>query len=197
MRRFWLAGTIATALTVLAVQSATAAVQVSKDGGFEHPVLSVAGETSHTYSDGEHLTLPDQQQAPWVVRQGTVELDDTSVYPSLGGAQSLALNGTGPGSVYQDIPTVVGRRYLLTYHIGYPVGDGSGSWAMEVRAGFTKIGGDGGTTCAVSDCWITTDRIIFKATHDVTRLTFTSLTAGDHTAGPHIDDVRVTLRGAP
>ena len=75
------------------------------DPGFEDPPILAPYAT---YGAGGRF-------GPWVIGSGNVDVEAAGDVASAEGNQSLDLNGTGPGSVYQDVPTTAGTAYALQF----------------------------------------------------------------------------------
>jgi hypothetical protein len=185
---------LATALVILvAAASAASATAVGRDGHFEIPQLSAIGKTTKLYHTGQRI-------GPWHVDAGDVSLDTTAAFPPDapdGMTQNLDLNGSQPGSIYQDYPTVENQLYHLLFDFSGPLGDGVSTWAFEIDINGQKVLGGGGRTCVdhSNACWSRNLRDGFTAgPGHTTRIEFISETPGRK--GPHIDNVRVYRVGS-
>ncbi|MBC8095027.1 MAG: DUF642 domain-containing protein, partial [Akkermansiaceae bacterium] len=88
----------------LVITNLTVPGNLVSNGGFETPIVL-----------DEYLLYPaGQNLGGWVIESGNVDLCH-SVWISAEGAQSLDLNGTTIGIVYQDVPTLPGQQYFLRY----------------------------------------------------------------------------------
>jgi choice-of-anchor C domain-containing protein len=155
-----------------------------KDGDFE------------TVSAGQwyrYLHSTDRSLAPWTIEGDSVDLLSTYFQDAASGAQSLNLNGSGPGGVSQVVPTVPGATYRLRFAVAANVEGGDPVVRTDVAWGGTSLGvvsfdarGDDRRKVG----WRYEERLV-TATAASTRLAFTS---PDQTAyGPVVDDVSLVL----
>ena len=153
-----------------------------RNGSFEEPARG--GVEFWTVPEGQHI-------GPWLV--GGNPVDHIAVHwEAAHGAQSLDLNGCGPASVSQSVPTLPGASYELCFGMA-----GNTDGPPEVKrleviwdgnvAGTMKF--DAGSKTRERMGW-TYRRIVMRATAHDAVLAFHSLTPGCY--GPVID--RVTLR---
>jgi choice-of-anchor C domain-containing protein len=151
------------------------------DGDFEQPNLN--GLDFAEYSAGQTF-------GSWTVGDGSVDLMGPYWVPAHG-AQSLDLNGSGAGTIYQDLTTHSGQYYLLSLAMaGNPVCDPTVKqmqvwWGnVLVASPMFDITGHGADKMGWKE--LTYD---VQATHDVTRLKFVSLS--DSACGVALDTVTV------
>ena len=157
------------------------------NGDFEDPVVASQATGFQTYLGGE--SFPG-----WTV--GGVSIDVVGdnpfawvSWPAASGHQSVDLNGTGPGWIYQDIHTVAGEAYQLSFALAGNNANGPTFVTMDFlwqgqivdTLTFNVIGvrQDPGWVYATYD---------LTASTDLARLTFESLVPWG-TAGAAIDDV--------
>jgi hypothetical protein len=102
------------------------------------------------------------------------------------GVQSIDLNGVDAGSLYQDVPTVIGTSYSVTFWTSV-----SPACATVTRSATLNIGTSSSKFSAVSGAWGSYPRTYgFTATSDVTRIRFTSTSTGVN-CGLAIDNFQV------
>ena len=53
----------------------------------------------------------------WTIGRTDVDVADANVWPAQAGSKSLDLNGFGPGSISQAIPTVVNATYFVQFYM--------------------------------------------------------------------------------
>jgi choice-of-anchor C domain-containing protein len=93
------------AISALAARPVAAQNLVS-NGSFETPALS-GTTTFSSYASGATI-------GAWTVSGGSVDLIRTYWTPA-NGAQSIDLNGSGPGTLTQNVGTILNRYYTLTF----------------------------------------------------------------------------------
>lgn len=164
---------------------ASALTNVLVNGGFESPAVS-----------GYKTVNSPSSFSGWTVATGGVDIVAHNFYAPASGLQSLDLNSVASGSVFQNVATIPGHSYLLTFAFAAnPLPDDPSFPApavkrMEARWGTTLLGTfmhdvTGRTGSNVG--WH--DFAFGVVGTGADRLTFTSLTGGS--AGPAIDSVSV------
>ena len=177
------------ALALAASAPLAAAQNLVLNGGFESPFIAA-----------DSLTLAGCPPGfVWCVGQGTVDLVQAGWQPGEG-RQSLDLNGASPGSIYQDLATVAGQTYDVSFLFsGHPDGDPTKTmrvfWGGADLGQFTWIVGPGQSRAEMF--WSPIFIRELTATSATTRLEFRSTTTavcGDPAAamcGPALDAVSV------
>ena len=94
----------ALALALGAPLAAAAAQNVVQNPGFEAP--AIVGSATLSGCPAAFV---------WCIGQGNIDLVDASIWQPGDGRQSIDLNGTDAGSVYQDLATTAGQTYDLTF----------------------------------------------------------------------------------
>jgi choice-of-anchor C domain-containing protein len=162
--RAWTALAAAASLCVL-VAARARAVSLVVNGGFESPVIA-----------GELVEVPTGVLDAWTVGGGGVD-HVGSLWQAADGSQSLDLNRNGAGSIYQDLPTLPGQAYEISFSLsGNPLA--VAAKRLVVRWGATIVGDfsfDSAGTSTSQMSW-TPQVIPVLATAGTTRLTFLSLT---------------------
>ncbi len=164
----------------LAVSNVAVPANLVSNGGFEAPRVATA--TFQTFAAG---TNPNG----WVVESGSVDVV-RSVWSPFEQAQSLDLNGVGPGAIYQDLATTPGRNYYLDFVCaGLPAGSvlKTNTIWWEGAALATNVFDATGRSAAQPG-WTHYEYLV-TASGVTARLRFASLTAG--TYGLALDAVRV------
>jgi choice-of-anchor C domain-containing protein len=162
--------------------------------GFEEPAI-----------EGAVLGVAGGTIGAWIVGGNGVDLVRTA-WQAAAGDQSLDLNRNSAGSVSQDLTTVAGQKYMISFALaGNPLG--SGPKRVVVRWGGQTVGNftfDQTGTSASQMGWVVRTVPSVIATGELTRLSFVSLTGsmsgseGTGTFyGPAIDEVGVFLVPAP
>jgi choice-of-anchor C domain-containing protein len=77
------------------------------NGSFETPAVP-AGKKARTFVAG------DQALTSWRVTTGSVDVQ--SYWPTIGGIQTIDLNGVARGGIQQAFPTVPGQTYQFSFH---------------------------------------------------------------------------------
>ncbi len=160
--------------------------EIVNAGDFEDPVIGVGGTP----------TPAPASQGAWNVTSGSATGLGTG-WQAGGGAQSVELNGTGPGIVSQTLTTVAGTTYRIRLMVA---GDPDGGPAVkEMRVGWggtalrtIRFDTTGHSTSSMGWQTITLEA---AASSSSTLLAFESLTSGSY--GPVVDAVSVTPESAP
>ena len=189
LARMLLLGVLAASLGIVGNLSmvGTALADVT-NGGFEQPV--VPDGTFIDYGAGDP-SIPG-----WVIASGSVDVVNknlTGVFPVHGGLQSLDLNGFGPGTIYQDVPTVEGHTYQLTFYLSGNPFCTFGVRTLTVTAGSAVASyafAPDLTANPFGNQPFIREVLSFTGAAPSTRVQFAS-TAGD-CAGPVLDDISVT-----
>jgi choice-of-anchor C domain-containing protein len=174
-------------LALLALSSRRAGTtELVVNGGFERPTAPPAGYA--TYNAGNGFS-------GWTVATGDVDVVNTNYYASATGVQSLDLNGYGRGEIFQDVTTIPGQGYRLSFALaanpvpragsGLPIKQVEVKWGTNVIA---TLSHDITGYTAENVGWRQFTFVVTGSGSD--RLSFASLTDGN--AGPAIDDVSVT-----
>ena len=188
---------VALALLVGGALAAPAAAQnLVQNGGFESPFI-VGDQT---------LTGCPPAGFVWCVGQGNIDLIQAGWQPGEG-RQSIDLNGTVAGSIFQDLVTTPGQRYDLSFLFsGNPEGDPSERLEMEVFWNGTRLGRLGWVVDpTIQDrfnmLWSPVTIEANLATSALTRLEFRSVTGAScapsgnpsTACGPALDAVAVAV----
>lgn len=166
------------------------------NGDFEVPVVqnTAHGHQFETYEAGE-------QFLGWTVGGHSIDIVAEGFWEAASGVQSVDLTGYGAGSISQDIPTLPGQRYELSFAFaGNPAWSDTAPLVVTMRflwrgtvvdtLSFDTAGHSG-----TSMGWTYFDYQLTAAT-DLTQLTFSSLTAS-YNRGPAIDDVKLVAIPIP
>ena len=166
---------------LLTVPGVIVPTNLVNDGGFEIPPIVLV--TSQTFSAGTNV-------GGWMVDTGSVNVTRFSWQPEEE-EQSLDLNGSGAGSIYQDLATVPGQNYNLHFAFagvpGAPALKTNQVWWNGTLLDTIIFNTTGHSVTAMG--W-TNGEYTVGATTTSTRLRFTSLTTG--ASGPALDAVSVT-----
>jgi len=151
------------------------------NGGFD----DVPGEGDDTGQFGETMFSPGSERLPgWTVSDGLVGLRNDLKSPSGGPVLELGPRDT-PGTVSQEIQSVSGQRYILSFYSC----SGRGNGQIRVQAGDL----DRTVECPPGATYQRLE-LPFRAISPVTEISFGGI--GQAGFGPMIDDVRVELAGA-
>ena len=168
--------------SLLAMLALAAAAPVALDaqivnGGFESPVAvaSIDGRTSI---------------AGWTASSGNFELITNAFWEPFAGNQSIDLNGTSVGTIYQDVATIAGTSYDLTFALAGNPGTPENKtlnviWGTDAARPFTFV--QAGATRADMNWELVTIQGLL-ATGSTTRLVFQS-TSPSSSSGPALDAV--------
>ena len=154
------------------------------NGGFEAPAITGQSQELEP-TDGPRLS-------PWVVGGRGVDLVRSFWQPAEG-AQSINLNGDGPGSVAQTLSTQPGRYYKLRFRYSvFPsrYAQMRVQWGPGGSASYTELFTFPGKSTKSNMGWVAVERTV-QATSSATLLSFTSV-GGNDSYGNALDDVQVT-----
>ena len=165
-------------IAVLALAAAPVAIDAQiVNGGFEDPVAtsSIDGRTSI---------------AGWAASSGNFELITSAFWQPFAGNQSIDLNGTSVGTIFQDVATVAGARYDLTFALAGNPGTAENKtlnvlWGADAARPFTFV--QAGATRADMNWELVTIQGLV-ATGPTTRLVFQS-TSPNSSSGPALDAI--------
>lgn len=165
----------------------SASAQIIENGSFEDLISDQECDT---------LVFSSHYIVAWRTTSnvGNIRLS-CSIFQASHGDKSVSLNGTSPGFIYQDIPTVPGVVYQATFDmsgIGSPALKTMTVTADDAQAANYEYTYEGNA----SDNMNWASRVYsFTAADDVTRLKFTSTTIGAFGwSGPFIDNVAAIAR---
>ncbi len=182
-------------LAIVAVALApTASANIVLNGGFEAPVV-----TPNTFDE---VNAGESDLAPWVVTKTAVDVVHQGFLgPAAEGLQYLDLDGTpGPGGIYQDLATIPGVTYFLTFdYANHPQSNLAPYEAtVDVLDGSCESFGRAGDAYPHSrpplELWIGRRlQRSFVAGGEITRLTFDSTAIGDDYGGILLDNISVAI----
>ena len=166
----------------------TEPIPLPVDGSFESP--AVKSNQIVTYAAGAVL-------GKWRVLEGNVQISGRNYWEHAAGSQSLELNGTRRGGVYQDVATRAGGTYDLAFQLAGNVGGGPAVKTVDIYWGppgsqslVRQVTFDTTERTKAAMGWRTIGLPDLKAVGSTTRLTIVSRTDGAY--GPVIDDLRLT-----
>ncbi len=172
------------ALAITTIFAASAGAQVV-NGGFESSTPAPSGGFS-TYGAGQNF-------GSWTVGFGSIDLIN-GYWQAAGGTYSVDMDGTAPGSIYQDLLTSLGGTYSLTFAMaGNPAG-GPLVKSLNVLWGGANVGTFTFDITGKSNSnmgWQTFTVNNLAANNTLTRLEFQSATNGNY-YGPALDEVSVS-----
>lgn len=171
--------------------------------------FAAAGATNGSFEQGTYsasnfqfaqLNAGSSAISGWTINSGSVDIIK-AYWPPSDGAHSIDLDGTTPGSISQNLTTVVGATYTVTFDLaGNPAGGPFGYPAVKT----VQVSATGATPQSFS--FDTTGKTLqnmgwapevysFLATSTTTTLTFASLSGliqGFAAFGPALDNVVVS-----
>lgn len=167
-----------------------------KNGGFETPDVSTGG-----YGIFPEGTTGLEWLVDWVAEQTSgikgLEIQDHAAGdPAEGSGEQFAeLDGDHPVKIWQDIQTIPGKEYKLTFKYSPRPNQESGTNMLEAWANGTKLGATlSGTPGSITN-WITETRT-FIADSTATKIKFID-TDADNSYGGYLDDVNLSCVGDP
>ncbi|MCY1047299.1 DUF642 domain-containing protein [Corallococcus sp. bb12-1] len=149
-------------------------VNVASNGSFE---VNVIGNVNYSIVTGSSA-LP-----PWTITAGIKVLKASYKTPQAG-AQSIDLNGAGAGSLYQDVPTVVGQGYTVTFYLSNSPG------CTTVSRSATLNYGPSTTSFSNASATWSLRTYVFNANSTTSRIQLTS-NSGGVGCGLAIDNLQV------
>jgi hypothetical protein len=183
---------------VVVALAATASANIVVNGGFEVP--AVAPNTFQPVSNSGFLP---SIITPWVVTKTQVDVVHQGFLgPAAEGIQYLDLDGTpGPGGIYQDLMTVPGFTYFLTFdYANHPQTDLQPYEATVdvLDGGLSLLGGPvllTHTTSVFGNLDWTPFSTSFVAGSEITQLAFdsTAIGGGDAFGGILLDNISVAI----
>ncbi|RYZ37291.1 MAG: DUF642 domain-containing protein [Myxococcaceae bacterium] len=150
-------------------------INVVSNGSFE---VNVIGNFNYVVLNTNSTALP-----PWTIAAGIKVLKASYKTPQAG-AQSIDLNGLGAGSLYQDVPTVIGSGYTVTFYVSNSPGCTTVS-----RSATLNYGPSTASFSNASATW-SLRTYVFTATTNPSRIQLTS-TSGGVGCGLAIDNLQV------
>ncbi|RKH96644.1 DUF642 domain-containing protein [Corallococcus sp. AB038B] len=150
-------------------------ILVSTNGSFENNAI---GNFNYVVLNAGSTALPG-----WTITAGIKVMKNTYKTPQ-NGVQSIDLNGLGAGSLYQDVPTVVGGGYTVTFYVS-----NSPACATVSRSATINYGPSSASFSNASASW-GLRTYVFNATSTTSRITLTS-TSGGVGCGLAIDNLQV------
>jgi choice-of-anchor C domain-containing protein len=152
------------------------------DGSFDWPKAPV-GDV-RTYRAPQRFSI-------WHVASGSVDIADQGYWQPAEGKQSLDLSGDDAGTIFQDLPTVDGQKYSVTFSMAGNVVCGPAVKQLAVSWDGQQVATEAFDTTGRSrtDMGWVQHKLTVVAAGPSSRLGFQSLTAG--ACGPAIDRVRV------
>ncbi|NRD59367.1 MULTISPECIES: DUF642 domain-containing protein [Corallococcus] len=153
-------------------------VVVSTNGSFENNNI---GNFNYVVLNAGSTALPG-----WTITGGIKVMKNT-YKAAQSGIQSIDLNGLGAGSLYQDVPTVVGGGYTVSFYVS-----NSPTCTTVSRSATLNYGPSTASFSNSSGTWSTFPRTyVFNATSTVSRIELIS-TSGGVGCGLAIDNLTVT-----
>lgn len=166
---------------MLTAQEGAHSAGLVKDGNFEKPIVS---------GGFNEYTAP-QNFGQWTVSAGSIDLVASSYWMPAHGNQSVDLNGSNAGTISQDLSTVPGTNYVLSFDLAGNIVCPPAVKQMQVMWGSTIV-----TTLSfditghsASNMGWKHHKYTVQATDADTVLSFVSLTPGE--CGPALDAVSV------
>lgn len=191
-KSFLLAVLAAAVCGVYAAGPAAADANLIINGSFENPTLNVNQWVLYTPG-----TIP--AGFGWKLLSGqSIELQHVNAagQPAADGNQFVELDSNGSSAIYQDVATVAGQQYELSWYFS----GRQGTAATENKLGVyvntplvatcTKAGEKSGTNFSRYS-------YVFSATDDTTRIAFADLGTPSDSLGTYLDNVRLVAIPEP
>ena len=172
------------ALALIAPMS-TARADMILNGGFEAPVI-----TNPSFSTFQ--SIPG-----WTTAFGPgIEIQNHVAGSPFEGNQFVELDSSANSGMYQDIGTVIGQQYLLSFAYSPRPGVAANSTGIDVLWGGSLVSGIAQSGVGLSDTAWQIFTFNLTATSDVTRLQFNATGISDSLGG-YIDAVSVNAVPEP
>ncbi len=194
MKRTFTFFAVGVAMLLLAVTATTTFAAVGSNGGFE---LGTVAGTYVTVNAGDSTTITD-----WSVATGTVDYINSYWQPSEG-SRNVDLNGVTAGTITQNLTTVIGAKYDVTFDLsGNPDSTSDTNhpyWSPSLKT--VAVGATGTSSQSFSfDTAVEGNTLAnmmwkpkaysFVATATTTTLSFASQISGAF--GPAVDNIVIT-----
>ncbi|QAT85179.1 MAG: DUF642 domain-containing protein [Myxococcaceae bacterium] len=150
-------------------------INVATNGSFENNAI---GNFNYVVLNAGSTALPG-----WTITAGIKVMKNTYKTPQ-NGVQTIDLNGLGAGSLYQDVPTVVGAGYTVTFYVS-----NSPTCTTVSRSATINYGPSSASFSNSSASW-GLRTYVFNATSTTSRIKLTS-TSGGVGCGLAIDNLQV------
>jgi hypothetical protein len=162
-------------------------VNLVSNGGFELPSITAL---SQIFAAGTNV-------GGWMVESNSVNLARSSTWAPYDGLQSLELNGTLPGSIYQDVLTTSNQQYYLRFDLAgvpatLPIIKTNQVWWGTNLLDTVTFSTAGASTLDMN--W-TNHEYLVTASSNSTRVRFVSTTTGAN--GSVLDTVSLTVVAPP
>ncbi|MBN8232050.1 DUF642 domain-containing protein [Corallococcus macrosporus] len=149
-------------------------INVATNGSFESNAIA----SNYVVLSAGSTALPG-----WTITSG-IKVMRSPYKTAQNGSQSIDLNGLGAGSLYQDVPTVVGAGYTVTFYLS-----NSPACATVSRSATINYGPSSASFSNASASW-SLRTYVFNATSTTSRIQLTS-TSGGVGCGLAIDNLQV------
>ncbi|GMT98861.1 hypothetical protein KH5H1_29800 [Corallococcus caeni] len=149
-------------------------INVATNGSFETNAIA----SNYVVLSAGSTALPG-----WTITSG-IKVMRSPYKAAQNGLQSIDLNGLGAGSLYQDVPTVVGAGYTVTFYLS-----NSPNCATVSRSATINYGPSSASFSNASASW-SLRTYVFNATSTTSRIQLTS-TSGGVGCGLAIDNLQV------
>ena len=162
-------------------------VNLIENSGFEAPAVSsfsiVAFGDSILKWFGDWVN-PHDDSVPY-----GLEIQNHAAGTPAEGNQLAELDGYHPVKIYQDITTIPGKDYRLTFKYSPRPGTVLGNNVLEVRKDGTLLGEQISRGSTSSDTEWSTETRTFTATDSITKIEFADVSEMDDQLGTYLDDV--------
>lgn len=178
------------AVSLVSVETAHAQYGLISDGGFESPAIGDGPTDRHVLL----LSAPTNFDG-WVVESGNIQITSHYRWNVDEGIQAVDMNGNTNGTIYQDVPTIPGHQYQVSFLMA---GDASKQvpvktmdlWWGSTNEGLTNMGTFTFDTTGQTLTNLQWARYVITnlvADSDISRVRFQSTTT--NVWGPALDDV--------
>jgi|GEM_PF-4916086 len=161
-----------------------------QNGGFEAPALSYGAwtiETNQTVSKWFSALVSNSESAPGV------EIQDHAAGTPAEGENLAELDGNAPTRIWQNIPTIAGKEYTLSFKYSPRPGTDAADNTIQVRKDDVALGADLSRGSTSGDTEWSSESRTFSGTGATVKIEFADL--GTATSlGSYLDDVSLTCR---
>jgi peptidoglycan hydrolase-like protein with peptidoglycan-binding domain len=167
-------------------------VNLLENAGFEAPVVEGWDIISFTHTALKWL-------GDWVTPQEGgrlgLEIQNHVAGSPAEGNQHAELDGDHPTKIWQNIPTISGNDYALSFKYSPRPGTALGNNVLEVRKDGVALGSQISRGSTAEDTEWTTETRSFTATGASTKIEFADVSATDDSLGTYLDDMKLSCVG--
>lgn len=166
-----------------------------KNGSFEDYGVTAAQGYKDFYTSGPNRNTTAAQTG-WTIASNGLEIRNNNVGTASDGVAFAELDVNRNSSIYQDIATVVGQTYLLTFDYSNRTGSSLSTNGLNWTFGAATAAAPALAVNNTGNNVWSTFSVLVKATSTLTRLTFAASGTSD-SLGTSLDKVSVATAAVP